>query len=103
MLPPCWRGMVADGGTSMSLRWFFLRLLALPTLGALAACAGGDREPPAAADPSFYRSMAAAGAAVDATTAASMISGYRRNNGLSTVTVDPELMKLAQTQAQAMA
>jgi uncharacterized protein YkwD len=89
----------------MGLRWFFAGcLVSLPILGLLAGCAGGgDREPPAASDPSFYRSLAAAGAAVDAGTAASMISGYRRNNGLSTVTVDSELTKLAQAQAQAMA
>jgi len=79
------------------------RLSLLLTLGVLAACAGGDREPPASSDPAFYRSMAAAGAIVDAPTAASMISGYRRNNGLSTIAVDPELMKLAQAQARAMA
>jgi uncharacterized protein YkwD len=32
-----------------------------------------------------------------------MLSGYRRDNGLATVSVDPELMKLAQMQAEAMA
>jgi len=32
-----------------------------------------------------------------------MISGYRTNNGLSPVTIDPQLMALAQAQAQAMA
>jgi uncharacterized protein YkwD len=32
-----------------------------------------------------------------------MISGYRRNNGLGTVTIDPELMRLANEQASAMA
>jgi uncharacterized protein YkwD len=40
---------------------------------------------------------------VDASAAASMISGYRKNNGLPPVTVDPELMKLAEAQAQGMA
>jgi uncharacterized protein YkwD len=58
---------------------------------------------PVVKDPSFYRTMAASGAQVDAATAASMISGYRKNNGLSAVSVDPELMKLAEAQAQAMA
>src|ERR1043166_165527 len=66
----------------------------------LAACAG-DRDPPS--DPSFYRSLAAPNAALDAATAASMISGYRTNNGLSAVTVDPTLMKLAAAQARARA
>jgi uncharacterized protein YkwD len=32
-----------------------------------------------------------------------MISGYRTNNGLTAVTVDPALMKMAEAQAQAMA
>ena len=76
-----------------------LAVLAAPVW--LAACAG-SYEPPA--DPSFYRSMASAGAApLDAPTAASMISGYRTNNGLDAVTIDPELMKLAEAQARAMA
>ena len=47
--------------------------------------------------------MAASGAQVDAAAAASMISGYRKNNGLGAVTVDPTLMKLAAEQAHAMA
>src|SRR5882762_7887564 len=77
------------------------RLFVVTVLGLLAACAG-DRDPPPS-DPVFYRSMASASAALDAPTAASMISGYRANNGLTAVTVDPELMKLAQAQARAMA
>jgi uncharacterized protein YkwD len=80
------------------------RLAALALLALLAACAGGsDRDPPATSEPSFYRSMVGSTAEVDATAAASMISGYRRNNGLGTVSVDPELVKLARSQAQAMA
>jgi uncharacterized protein YkwD len=78
-----------------------LRLVALAALAVLAACAG-DRELPGG-EPSFYRNMAEKGAQLDAATAASMISGYRTNNGLTTVSVDPELMKLAEAQAQAMA
>ena len=65
------------------------------------ACAG-DRDPPAG-EPSFYRSMATSGAQVDAGAAASMISGYRKNNGLGAVTVDPALMKIAAEHAHAMA
>jgi hypothetical protein len=56
-------------------------------LGLLAACAS-DRDPPPN-DPTFYRSMASASAALDAPTAAAMISGYRANNGLTAVAVDP--------------
>jgi len=77
------------------------RLAGALALAALAACAA-DRDPPAG-EPSFYRSMAAAGAQLDATTAAAMISGYRRNNNLTDVTVDPTLMRLAEAQARAMA
>src|SRR5262245_12881732 len=55
------------------------------------------------AEPSFYRNLAQPGAALDATAAASMISGYRANNGLSAVTLDPELMRFAQAQAEVMA
>jgi uncharacterized protein YkwD len=51
----------------------------------------------------MYLSMAAPDAALDASAAASMLSGYRANNGLTAVTIDPELMKLADAQASAMA
>ena len=67
----------------------------------LCACAG-ERDLPTG-EPSFYRSLATKDAEVDASMAASMISGYRTNNGLTPVTIDPELMKLAEAQAQAMA
>jgi uncharacterized protein YkwD len=76
-------------------------LLAGMLLIGLGGCAA-DRDPPPS-DPTFYRSMASAGAHLDAGTAASMISGYRSNNGLSAVSVDGELMKLAEAQARAMA
>lgn len=67
----------------------------------LAGCAG-DRDPPAG-QPAFYVSMANPNAQLDSGVAASMISGYRQNNGLSAVTVDPELTRLARAQAEAMA
>lgn len=67
----------------------------------LAACAA--QETPVPSQPSFYQSMARPGAVLDTAAAASMVSGYRRNNGLNTVTIDPELNRLAQEQAQAMA
>ncbi len=66
----------------------------------LAACAG-DVAPPE--QPTFYRSMASPVAELDGAAAASMISGYRQNNGLGPVTLDPALMQMAQAQAQAMA
>jgi uncharacterized protein YkwD len=53
--------------------------------------------------PAMYVNMAEPGARLDAQAAASMISLYRQNNGLSTVVIDPELMRLAESQSQAMA
>jgi uncharacterized protein YkwD len=75
-------------------------LLALAVL-ALSACAS-DREP-TISQPTFYRSLAQAGAVLDADAAAAMISNYRANNGLATLALDPQLMRMAQDQAQAMA
>jgi uncharacterized protein YkwD len=53
--------------------------------------------------PSMYVSMADPGARLDAQAAASMISLYRQNNGAGGLVVDPDLMKLAEQQSQAMA
>jgi uncharacterized protein YkwD len=53
--------------------------------------------------PTMYLSMANGGATLDPQAAASMISLYRQNNGLGKVVVDPDLMKLAETQSAAMA
>ena len=53
--------------------------------------------------PSMYLSMANGGAKLDPQAAASMISLYRQNNGLGSVVVDPELVKLAEAQSQVMA
>jgi uncharacterized protein YkwD len=77
------------------------RLGAIAMLACLCSCIG-DAELPAG-EPSFYRSLATTDAQVDASAAASMISGFRKNNGLAAVTVNPELMKLAEAQAQGMA
>src|SRR4030081_1170809 len=51
----------------------------------------------------MYVTMASPGATLDPVAAASMISLYRQNNGLGAVAVDPDLMKLAEAQSQAMA
>jgi uncharacterized protein YkwD len=53
--------------------------------------------------PAMYVNMADPGARLDAAAAASMISQYRQNNGLGAVVVDPDLMRLAETQSGAMA
>ena len=78
------------------------RLMAMIAVAALLAACAGDRDPPPG-EPSFYRSLAGPNVELDAGAAAAMISGYRRNNGLSPVEIDPGLMRLAETQARAMA
>jgi uncharacterized protein YkwD len=75
-------------------------MIAIIGLLALGGCAG---EVPSTEQPTMYLSMANGGARLDPDAAASMISLYRQNNGLGGVTVDPELMKLAESQSQAMA
>jgi uncharacterized protein YkwD len=73
------------------------RLIAFAVLAlALAGCAA---EYVPSGQPSFYANLAQPGAKVDAAAAASMISGYRANNGLPAVTLDPHLMAMAETQA----
>ena len=73
-------------------------ILALALAG-LAACAGGALP---TGQPSFYQDLTKGGQ-LDPVAAASMLSGYRRNNGLPAVTVDPDLMSLAARQSRAMA
>src|SRR5260370_16551679 len=67
---------------------------------ALFGCTGNN---PPEGQPSFYQDLAGPAAALDAGAAQSMISGYRHNNGVGAVTIDPELMRLANEQASAMA
>jgi uncharacterized protein YkwD len=76
-------------------------LLIVPALALLCGCASD--QVPAPGEPAMYRSMAASDAELDAAAAASILSGHRLNNGLGAVSPDPELMKLAQAQARAMA
>ncbi len=79
---------------------FARALLAVLGFAMLGGCA--DTYAPKA-EPTFYRNLAQPGAELDSAAAASMISGYRANNGLPAVVIDPELMKLAQAQAEIMA
>jgi uncharacterized protein YkwD len=71
--------------------------------GLLFALAGCTAEYTPTEQPSFYASLAQPGAKVDAAAAASMISGYRANNGEPAVTLDPQLMAIAEKQAATMA
>jgi len=86
-----------------SLRRIPRPLLVAAFAASLAGCGAlPDREPPSG-EPSFYRSLAKPGAELDVSAAQAMISGYRRNNGLSEVRVDPRLMRIAAEHARAMA
>ena len=75
-------------------------VIAMLGLLALGGCAA---DAPSTGQPAMYLSMADGGARLDPQAAASMISLYRQNNGLGAVVVDPQLMKLAEAQSQAMA
>jgi uncharacterized protein YkwD len=75
-------------------------MIAMIGLLALGGCAA---DAPSTEQPAMYLSMADGGARLDPQAAASMISLYRQNNGLGAVVVDPQLMRLAETQSQAMA
>ncbi len=78
-------------------------LLFCSALISIAALAGCSSDTLPSGEPSFYHDLAHADAEVDAKAAQSMISGYRANNGLGAVTLDPELMRLAGEQARTMA
>jgi len=75
-------------------------LAAVAAAAALAACAGTYVP---TEQPSMYRDLAIPGNTLDAGAAASVISGYRTNNGLPAVTLDPALMRMAEAQAALMA
>jgi uncharacterized protein YkwD len=70
-------------------------------IGLLALCGCAAEVP--IEQPAMYLNMANGGAKLDPQAAASMISLYRQNNGIGAVTVDPELMKLAEQQSLVMA
>jgi uncharacterized protein YkwD len=76
-------------------------LLLVLALVTLPGCTVDNNAPKA--EPSFYRDLAQPGAQLDAAAAASMISGYRANNNLPAVTLDPELTRFAEAQAASMA
>jgi uncharacterized protein YkwD len=83
------------------MRFGFGLLGLLLAAGCLAGCGSGGGDPPS--QPAFYISMAQPGAQLDSNVAASMISGYRQNNGLGEVSIDPTLNRVAREQAEAMA
>ncbi|MBN9455652.1 MAG: CAP domain-containing protein [Bosea sp.] len=73
-------------------------------VGALALFGlAGCTEPQRQAQPAFYRDLGSASARVDAEQARAMISAYRLNAGLGTLTLDPALSAAAEREAAAMA
>jgi len=77
-----------------------LRIATALALLGFSGCA--SEAPPPTAQPSFYRNLAEGGQ-LDPAAAQSMISGYRANNRLGAVTLDPALMKLAEEHSRNMA
>jgi uncharacterized protein YkwD len=75
-------------------------IIAIFGLLLLAGCAA---EKPVNELPPMYVNMAEPDAHLDSEVAASMISQYRQNNGMGAVVIDPELIRLAESQSQAMA
>ena len=78
-----------------------LRIATALALLGFSGCAG-EAPPPVSGQPSFYRNLAQGGQ-LDPAAAQSMISGYRGNNGLGAVTLDPDLMQLAEEHSRNMA
>lgn len=83
----------------------FPHLVFLLAFVALAGCnaAPEPASPAVGPDPAMYRSLATAGARVDPVAARDMISLYRRNSGLSALTLDDNLQRVAESQARDMA
>jgi uncharacterized protein YkwD len=76
-----------------------LPILPFVVAAALAGCSTYEL----AKSPPFYENLARPGAEVDVAAAASMMSDYRRANGLPAVQPDPTLLAVARDQAQRMA
>ena len=85
------------------MRPILSRLFAIAATVSLAACASQKPLEIPTGQPSFYQSMASHDARLDVAAARDLISIYRRNNGLSAVSLDPTLLAEAQKQADAMA
>ncbi len=93
--------MAGLGRVTIDKRRAGFPLLALGLASLLAGCAG--QQPSGTALPSLYWPMTAADAQLDTVTARDMISAYRARSGLGALRLDPELQKLAEAEAAAMA
>jgi hypothetical protein len=67
----------------------------------LAGCIADEARRPETLD--LYRSLAQPGVRVDPGTAETMIGAYRRNRGLPPLRIDPDLQRIAEDEARAMA
>jgi uncharacterized protein YkwD len=95
--PSSQTGRSQGWNTTMTL---LLRSLPLFVLAFLVAGCGTEMD---TKSPAFYDNLASPTAAVNPAVAASMISDYRRLNGLAAVEVDPSLARMAEDHARAMA
>jgi uncharacterized protein YkwD len=95
--PSSQTGRSQGWNTAMTL---LLRSLPLFVLAFLVAGCGTEMD---TKSPAFYDNLASPTAAVNPAVAASMISDYRRLNGLAAVEVDPSLTRMAEDHARAMA
>ena len=75
-------------------------ILLLIAAAPLAACSTYELDK---SSPPFYESLARPGAEVNVAAAASMLSDYRRANGLPALQSDPALLEIARDQARRMA
>ena len=73
----------------------------IPVLALLGSC--NTEAPTTSAVPSIYLPLASNSAHIDVEAARDMISAYRRNRGAPPLAVDPELQRLAEAEAAAMA
>lgn len=88
-----------DGGRDRRVRPGLIGVLAGTML--LGACTTDT--PTTGALPALYLPLASNTAQIDVEAARDMISSYRRNHGAAPLTVDPDLQRLAETEAAAMA
>ena len=77
-----------------------LRMAAALALLGVSGCATDAPQP--TGEPTFYKNLSQGGQ-LDPAAAQSMISGYRANNGLGALTLDPALMQLAEEHSRTMA
>jgi uncharacterized protein YkwD len=78
----------------------FCVILVLAAAAPLMACSTYELDK---SSPPFYESLARPGAEVNVAAAASMLSDYRRANGLPALQSDPALLEVARDQARRMA